>query len=104
MTLIFGGLRSMAWSIPLFAVGVVYGLIGVFILGVSLDIWLLSGSILLGAMVAADRVGGRVRATTSERSRLLPGDELISDAIGTLTHASRPREPRSAMRPDETGP
>jgi hypothetical protein len=87
LTLIFRGLHSMAWSIPLFAVGIVYGLIGVFILEVSLDIWLLSGSILLGVMVAADRVGGRVRATTSERSRVFPGDELIPDATGTLTHA-----------------
>jgi hypothetical protein len=56
MTLIFGGLYSMAWSVPLAVAGVLYGLIGVFILQVSLDIWLLSGSILLGVMVAADRV------------------------------------------------
>ena len=77
----------MAWSIPLFAAGILYGLIGVFILRVSLDIWLLSGSIVLGVMVAADRVVGRVRATTSERSRCLAGDELVPDAIGTLTHA-----------------
>lgn len=87
MTLIFGGLYSMAWSIPLFAAGILYGLIGVFILRVSLDIWLLSGSIVLGVMVAADRVVGRVRATNSERSRCLAGDELIPDALGTLTHA-----------------
>ena len=87
MTLIFGGLYSMAWSIPLFVAGVLYGLIGVFILRVSLDIWLLSGSIVLGVMVAADRVVGRVRATNGERSRRLAGDELVPDAIGTLTHA-----------------
>ena len=54
MTLIFRGLYSMAWSIPLLAAGVLYGVIGVFILRVSLDIWLLSGSILLAVMIAAD--------------------------------------------------
>jgi hypothetical protein len=75
ITLIFGGLRSTAWSLPLFAAGVLYGLIGVFILEVSLDIWLLSGSILLGVMVAVDRAGGCVRATNSEQSRRLPGDQ-----------------------------
>jgi hypothetical protein len=67
ITLIFGGLHSMAWSIPLFVAGVLYGLIGVFVLEVPLDVWLLSGSILLGVLVAAERVGGRVRATHSER-------------------------------------
>jgi hypothetical protein len=87
MTLIFGGLHSMAWSVPLFATGVLYGAIGVFILQVSLDVWLLSGSIVLGVMAAADRGGGRVRATNSERSRCLAGDELVRDAIGTFTHA-----------------
>jgi hypothetical protein len=87
ITLMFGGLHSMAWSVPLFAAGVLYGLIGVFILEVSLDVWLLSGSILLGVMVAADRPGRRVRATNSEQSRRLPGDELVPDAVGTLTHA-----------------
>jgi hypothetical protein len=87
MTLIFGGLYSMAWSVPLFATGVLYGVIGVFILQVSLDVWLLSGSIVLGVMVAADRGGGHVRATNSERSRCLAGDELVPDAIGTFTHA-----------------
>ena len=30
---------------------------------------------------------GSVRATRSERSRVLPGDTFISDPIGTLTHA-----------------
>jgi hypothetical protein len=87
MTLIFGGLHSMAWSVPLFATGVLYGAIGVFILQVSLDVWLLSGSIVLGVMATADRGGGRVRATNSERSRCLAGDELVRDAIGTFTHA-----------------
>jgi hypothetical protein len=87
MTLIFGGLYSMAWSIPLLAAGVLYGVIGVFILRVSLDIWLLSGSVLLAGMIAADRVVRPVRATNGERSRRLAGDELVPDAIGTLTHA-----------------
>jgi hypothetical protein len=68
ITVMFGGLYSTTWSIPLFAAGVLYGLIGVFILQVSLDIWLLSGSILLGVMIAANRVVGRVRATNSDEN------------------------------------
>lgn len=75
ITVMYGGLHSMTWSVPLCAAGFVYGLIGVFILEVSLDIWLLSGSTLLGVMVAVDRAGGRVRATNSEQSRRLPGDQ-----------------------------
>ncbi len=56
MTLIFSGLYSTRWSIPLSAAGVLYGLIGVFTLRVVLDIWLLAGAILLVVMVAADLV------------------------------------------------
>ena len=87
MTLIFRGLYSPRWSMPLSAAGLFYGLIGVFTLRVVLDIWLLTGAILLVVMVAADLVIGAVRATHSERARPLPGDELVPDAIGTLTHA-----------------
>ena len=64
LTLIFGGLQSTAWSVLLIAAGVLYGVIGVFSLGVSLDIWLLAGAVLLGAMVAGD-----VGADRSQRPR-----------------------------------
>jgi hypothetical protein len=57
--------------VPLAAAGVLYGLIGVFILGVALDAWLLGGGVLLSLMSIAHR-GGRVRATDEERVRVLP--------------------------------
>lgn len=74
MTLIFGGFYSMAWSVPLCAAGVLYGAIGVFLLQVPLDGWLLSGSILLGVMIAADRftigdVGVRPRGASRPTQR-----------------------------------
>jgi hypothetical protein len=40
-----------------------------------------------------------VRATLAERTRTLPGDGLIPDAIGTLTHATSIRSPRRAVWP-----
>ena len=40
-----------------------------------------------------------VRATSGERTRTLPGDELIADAIGTLTHATTVRCPRAEVWP-----
>jgi hypothetical protein len=87
MTVIFGGLHSMQWSLPLFTAGVLYGLMGVFWLRVSLDIGLLAGAMLLGTMLAANVVLRRVRADDGERTRRVPGDELIPAAVGTFTHA-----------------
>ena len=50
-TLIFGLLGSVAWSITLGAAGLVYGAIGVFVLGVQLDYALLAGAlVLVGAL------------------------------------------------------
>lgn len=54
-TLFFRGLHAGRWSVPLVAAGVLYGVIGVFTLRVSLDVWLLAGAILLGGMVARDQ-------------------------------------------------
>ena len=86
-TLIVGGLHSTGWSVPLVVMGILYGWIGVFGLQVSLDVWLLAGAIALGMMVAADLILGRVRASDDERTRALPGDELVPAAVGALTHA-----------------
>jgi hypothetical protein len=40
-----------------------------------------------------------VRASWSERARPLPGDDLITDAIGSLTHAVTIRRPRQEVWP-----
>ena len=87
VTMIVGGLHSTGWSVPLVVMGILYGWIGAFWLRVSLDVWLLAGAIALGMMVAADLIVGRVRASDDERTRALPGDELVPAAVGTLTHA-----------------
>jgi hypothetical protein len=87
ITLILGGLQSTGWNVLLVTAGVLYGVIGVFSLGVSLDLWLLGGAIVLGGMVAADAILRRVRASDHERTRRLPGDESVPAAVGTLTHA-----------------
>lgn len=72
ITLICGGLSSVAWSVPVAAAGVLYGLIGVFFLRVALDVWLLGGALLLSFVSVAHLGGGRVRATDEERARVLP--------------------------------
>jgi hypothetical protein len=48
VTLAIGGFHSRAWDAVLATFGIVYGAIGVFSLGVSLDLGLLAGAILLG--------------------------------------------------------
>ena len=40
-----------------------------------------------------------VRATPDERARQLPGDELISNAVGSITHGITIRRPRLAVWP-----
>jgi hypothetical protein len=62
--------------------------IGVFRLGVALDWGLLLGSATLAATMApAVRAWRSVRANRIERSGRLPGDDFISEPLGTLTHA-----------------
>lgn len=99
MMLIVGGLHSAGWNIALTAAGVLYGWMGVFRLGVMLDGWLLGGAIALGARTAANAVLPGVHATGDERTRQLPGDELIPNAIGTLTHAITVDAPPAAVWP-----
>lgn len=56
VALVFRGLDSRGWSLVLAAIGVIYGLIGWFRLGVTVDAVLLVGASLL-AIVAASRMG-----------------------------------------------
>lgn len=74
LTLVLGMLRSKAWSITLAAAGFVYGAIGVFTLGVTLDYGLLAGASVLGIVAGASRSvelrdGGRRASTHSIRAR-----------------------------------
>ena len=87
-TLIFGLARARSWGVPLAAAGTIYGVIGVFQLGVSLDYGLLAGAaLLLFALRREPLMWRSVRAFPAERARALPGDELVEEPLGTLTHA-----------------
>jgi hypothetical protein len=63
VTLVVGGFRSVSWSAVVAAAGVLYGAIGVFRLGVVLDVWLLAGALLLGALVVVELRARPVRST-----------------------------------------
>ena len=99
ITLIFGGLQSVSWSLFVSMAGALYGLIGVFALGVLLDAWLLAGASLLGILAGVEMFAGRVRATDDERDRLLPGDDLIRHPRLTGTHAITIDAPRGDVWP-----
>jgi len=99
LTLVCDGLRSTRWSAPLSAAGILYGLIGVAILRVWLDAWLLMGALLVAVLSAGRLVSGRVRATAEERRRGLPGDDTIPAAADTLTHAITLAAPPAAVWP-----
>jgi len=88
LTLAFRNFRSRSWSTALVVAGLFYGAVGVFSLGVLIDWGLLFAAATLAAAVMRDDPGWRsVRADRSERTRLLPGDDLIRQPLGTLTHA-----------------
>jgi len=53
LTLILGMLRSRAWSVTLATAGLIYGVMGVFGLGVTLDYGLLGGAVLLAVVAGA---------------------------------------------------
>lgn len=100
MTLLFQNLRSRLWSMALVVAGLLYAVVGIFRLGVVLDWGLLLASAVLGAAVVRDYAGWRsVRADHGERARLLPGDDFISQPIGTLTHAISIGGPPKAVWP-----
>jgi hypothetical protein len=54
-TLVFSNFRRTAWSAPLALTGLLYGAIGVFTLGVGLDLGLLLASAVLAVTIARDR-------------------------------------------------
>jgi hypothetical protein len=100
LTLIARNLESTSWSSALAASGLFYGLVGVFRLGVALDWGLLLGAALLGTLAARDAHGRTsIRAERRERAFTLPGDELITKPIGTLTHGITIAGPPRAVWP-----
>lgn len=52
-TLIFRNLRTTAWTVPLIVAGLLYGVVGVVVLGVALDTGLLAGALVLGMAATA---------------------------------------------------
>ena len=54
LTLLLRHVRTFAWTVPLIIVGFFYGLVGVFALGVVLDVALLAGAVILTVVVALD--------------------------------------------------
>ena len=99
-TLMLNLLESTGWSLVVAAAGVVYGTIGVFKLGVTLDYGLLAGAIALtGVAAARSQIRRSVRARDDERTSRLPGDDLISEPLGSLTHAISIRRARADVWP-----
>lgn len=62
LTLILDLLESKSWSITLAASGLLYGAIGVFRLGVSLDYGLLAGTIVLAGVVVRRSIASQPKA------------------------------------------
>ena len=99
-TLMLNLLESTRWSLVVAAAGVLYGAIGVFTLGVTLDYGLLAGAlVLIGVVAARSKIWRSVRARDDERTLRLPGDHLISEPLGSLTHAITIRRARADVWP-----
>ena len=70
ITLMFGGFRSTRWSLLLSAAGVLYGVIGVFVLRVWLDGWLLAGAMLLAIQLVHGATPQRTELSEAPRPQL----------------------------------
>jgi hypothetical protein len=69
ITLMFSALQSTAWTVPLVLAGFLYGAIGVFRLGVTLDAGLLAGSTLLALSISRRGTASLRRAIDRHHSR-----------------------------------
>ena len=87
VTLMLRRFESTGWSIVLTTAGGFYGVVGVFVLDVRLDYALIVAATVLAVATVTTLEWQSVRATKSERTRVLPGDILIPESIGALTHA-----------------
>jgi hypothetical protein len=68
LTLVLGLWQSQSWGLTLAIAGGIYGVIGVFALGVVLDYGLVAGALLLGMTVAISRFTGDSRKHGSSPS------------------------------------
>ena len=87
VTLMLRRFESTGWSIILTTAGGFYGVVGVFVLDVMLDSALIVAATVLAVATVTTLEWHSVRATKSERTRVLPGDTLIPESIAALTHA-----------------
>jgi hypothetical protein len=98
ITLMFGLFREREWSPVLAAAGLLYGAIGAFRLGVTIDLVLVGGAaMLVAAFLASARRS--IRADDEEHHVSLPGDELIAVPLATITHAITIHRPRHDVWP-----
>lgn len=99
-TLVLRNLRAPLWSGVLAGAGLLYGVVGVFRLGVTLDVPLLAAPALLGMLLSADGFGWRsIRATRQERRLAMPGDDEIATPLATLTHGISIAAPANSVWP-----
>ena len=95
VSLMLGLYRRRSWTGTIAVAAALYGAMGVFWLGVSLDVGLLAGAAVLWVL-HVNSTSRSVRATDNERTRALPGDDLIPVPVASLTHAitlrCRPRD------------
>ena len=98
ITLMFGLFREREWAPILASAGLLYGAIGVFRLGVLIDVVLIGGAaMLLTAFLGSTRRS--VRANDGEHHVSLPGDDLIAAPLETITHAITIHRPRRDVWP-----
>ena len=103
LTLMLDLSRDAAWSLVLCAAGLLYGVIGVFALGVSLDNALLAGALMLGFKAVLPAPAGRrvfllcgaassvlYVAMTALIGRLWEGYDWRSQAVSELSAAGAP--------------
>jgi hypothetical protein len=103
IALLFGLFRSAAWTIVLAIGGVFYGVFGVAMLGVSLDLGLVAGATVLAFAATTSRAAWpSVRARPAERSRVFPGDSFIKQLLGIAGRVeSLPAIPSRTAAPEQ---
>jgi hypothetical protein len=99
-TLLLGALGSAAWSISLGIGGLLYGAVGVFVLGVQLDYVLMAGALVLLGAVTSFNAPSSSSQSTSSCAAAMARREAFNETVNAVPDRVHCLRPWLRLHPD----